>query len=112
MQRKTAKTKLLAMKRRQHYINLLRENAPELVKQFGITSMLLYGSVARGEHHAGSDVDLFVDMPPVMYNAVAASNYLENLLGCKVDLTRNHKTLKPSLLEQIKQDGVQIYTTA
>lgn len=100
------------MKRRQYYINLLRENAPELIKQFGIKSMMLFGSVARDEHRLGSDVDLFVDMPPVMYNAVAASNYLENLLGCKVDLIRNHKSLKPTFIEQIKQDGVQIYTTA
>ena len=100
------------MKRSQHYISLLRKQAPELERQFGITSMLLFGSVARGEHQAGSDVDLLVDMPPIMYNAVAASNYLEKLLGRKVDLIRNHKTLKPSFLEQIKQDGVQIYTTA
>ncbi len=100
------------MKKRQHYINLLRASAPELVKQFGITSMMLFGSVARDEHRTDSDVDLLVEMPPVMYNAVAASNYLENLLGCKVDLIRKHKTLKPSFLEQIHQDGVQIYTTA
>lgn len=100
------------MKQRQHYINLLRDSAPDLKKQFGITSMLLFGSVARDEHHRGSDVDLLVDMPPVMYNAVAASNYLEKLLGCRVDLIRNHKTIKPSFLEQIKQDGIQIYTTA
>ena len=96
------------MKRSQHYISLLRKQAPELERQFGITSMLLVGSVARGEHRADSDVDLLVDMPPIMYNAVAASNYLEKLLGRKVDLIRNHKTLKPSFLEQIKQDGVQI----
>lgn len=94
-----------------NYISLLRKQAPELERQFGITSMLLFGSVARGEHRADSDVDLLVDMPPIMYNAVAASNYLEKLLGRKVDLIRNHKTLKPSFLEQIKQDGIQVYTT-
>lgn len=99
------------MNRSQHYISLLRKQAPELERQFGITSMLLFGSVARGEHRADSDVDLLVDMPPIMYNAVAASNYLEKLLGRKVDLIRNHKTLKPSFLEQIKQDGIQVYTT-
>ena len=74
--------------------------------------MMLFGSVARDEHHIDSDVDLLVDMPPIMYNAVAASNYLESLLGRRVDLIRNHETLKPTFLEQIKQDGIQIYTTA
>jgi len=100
------------MKRRQYYIDTLRNCAPELIQQFGITSMLLFGSVARDEHHIGSDVDLFVDMPPVIYNAVAANNYLEQLLGCKVDLVRNHQNIRPSFLEQVKQDGIQIYTTA
>jgi len=106
-----AKTNETRMKNKQYYIDKLRKNAPELINQFGITSMLLFGSVARGEHHAGSDVDLFVEMPPVMYNAVAASNYLEQLLGCKVDLVRNHRNIRSSFIEQVKQDGVQIYTT-
>ena len=99
------------MERRQLYIRTLQEHAPALIKQFGITSMLLFGSVARGDYHAGSDVDLFVEMPPTMYNAVAAANYLERLLGCKVDLVRNHRNIKSSFLEQVKQDGVKIYTT-
>jgi len=100
------------MHKRQYYIDLLKNNAPQLIQLFGISSMSLFGSVAREEHRTGSDVDLFVEMPPMIYNAVAATRYLEELLGCKVDLVRNHRNIKPSFLEQIKQDGVQIYTTA
>jgi len=100
------------MKNAEYYIKLLQQHSDVLRTKYGITMMCLFGSVARGEQHEGSDVDLFVEMPPRLYNAVAASDYLEQLLGCKVDLVRNHQHIRSSFLEQVKQDGVQIYTTA
>ncbi|MBQ8128126.1 MAG: nucleotidyltransferase domain-containing protein [Prevotella sp.] len=59
------------------YIRILQSHADELQSRFGITAMRLFGSVARGEHHDGSDVDIFVAMPPKFYNHVAAAQYLE-----------------------------------
>ena len=72
----------LVMKTSQEYITLIREHQSELYDLFGITSMRLFGSVARGEQHEGSDVDLFVTMPPKMYKYIEAAQYLEQLLGC------------------------------
>ncbi len=34
--------------------------------------MLLFGSVARDEHHEGSDIYIYVTMPPKFYNYIAA----------------------------------------
>ena len=48
----------------QTYIDIIRAHQPELQQRFGITSMRLFGSVARGDQHEGSDIDLFVTMPP------------------------------------------------
>jgi predicted nucleotidyltransferase len=39
--------------------------------------MRLFGSVARGEHHEGSDVDIFFTMPPKFFNHIEAAQYLE-----------------------------------
>ncbi len=100
------------MKTKQEYIKTLRENAPELRKRFGITSMRLFGSVARDEHHEGSDVDLFVTMPPKMFNHVLAAQFLEELLGCGVDLIQDHKNIRPFFREQIERDGINIFATA
>ena len=72
--------------------------------------MLLFGSVARNEHHEGSDVDLFVTMPPQFYNYIAASQYLENLLGCNIDLISDHKHLRPFFKHQIELDGINIFS--
>ena len=79
----------------QEYIDIIRNHSAELHDQFGITSMRLFGSVARNEHHEGSDVDLFVKMPPKFFNHILASQYLEQLLGCTVDLIQDHKSLRP-----------------
>ena len=53
------------MKTREEYIALITSHAEELQNTFGITSLRLFGSVARNEHHEGSDVDVYVEMPPI-----------------------------------------------
>lgn len=100
------------MRSRQDYINLIRSHSLELHERFGITSMRLFGSVARNEHHEGSDVDLFVCMPPKFFNYIQAGQYLEELLGCHVDLVCDHKNIRPFFKEQIERDGINIFTAA
>ena len=96
----------------QEYLNTLRQHQPELRQRFGITSMRLFGSVARNEHREGSDIDIFVTMPPKFYNYVLASQYLESLLGCDVDLICDHSNLRPFFRQQIEQDGIDVFTAA
>lgn len=100
------------MKSTTEYIELILAHADELRTKFGITSMRLFGSVARGEHHEGSDVDIFVTMPPKFFNHIEAAQYLEQLLGCHVDLISDHKNLRPFFREQIERDGINIFTAA
>ena len=47
------------MKTREEYIALITSHAEKLKKNFDITSLRLFGSVARNEHHEGSDVDIY-----------------------------------------------------
>jgi len=100
------------MRSTQEYIDIIRNHAAVLRNQYGITSMRLFGSVARNEHHEGSDVDIFVTMPPKFFNYIEAVQYLEQLLGCHVDLICDHKNLRPFFKEQIEQDGINIFTAA
>jgi len=99
------------MRTSQEYINIIRQHSSELKEQFGITSMKLFGSVARGEHHEGSDIDLFVTMPSKFFNYILAAQYLEGILGCHVDLIQDHKNIRPFFKEQIERDGINIFTT-
>lgn len=96
------------MKTRKEYIELIKSHAGELKERFGITSLRIFGSVARDEHHEGSDVDLFVSMPPKFYNHAAAARYLEDLLGCNVDLIQDHRNMRPFFRKQIETDGILV----
>lgn len=100
------------MKTRQEYIDLLKTHANELQSSFGISYMRLFGSVAKNEHHEGSDVDIFVIMPARLYEVTAAAEYLENLLGCNVDLICKHHGMRPFFLNQIQKYGIDIFGAA
>lgn len=68
------------------------ENAlPELktlARKFGIAKLYVFGSVARGEQCAGSDVDFLVEMAPnrSLFGAAGFSYEAEKLLGVPVDV--------------------------
>lgn len=63
---------IVDMRTRNGYIQLIRSHAHELQSRYGISSMRLFGSVARDEHHEGSDIYIYVTMPPKFYNYIAA----------------------------------------
>ena len=102
------------MKTREEYIALIASHAEELQNTFGITSLRLFGSVARNEHHEGSDVDIYVEMPPKFFLVVRLKAYLEELLDSPVDIIRKHQHLNPILLKEIKNkwgQNIQICPT-
>lgn len=71
-------------------IEMLRRHEPEL-RAAGIVHLRLFGSVARGEESAQSDVDLMADLDRSMRLSLVSMAHLENqlsdLLGAKVDLS-------------------------
>lgn len=97
------------MKTRQEYIDILKEHAHELRNNYGITAMKLFGSVAKDCHQPDSDVDVFVVMPAKAYTLCAAADYLESILGTKVDLIRKHSHMRPFFLSQINKYGIDIF---
>ena len=96
------------MKTREEYIALIASHAEELQNTFGIISLRLFGSVARNEHHDGSDVDIYVEMPPKFSLVVRLKSYLEALLGSPVDIIRKHQHLNSFLLREIERDGIEV----
>lgn len=89
-------------------ISKIRENLPYIKKEYGVTELCLFGSVARGDNRPDSDVDILVDMPPKIFALSALHRYLENLLQSSVDLIRKHSHLSSSFLNQIERDGIRI----
>jgi len=72
---------------RDRVLSLLGDQGEEL-RRLGVLSLSLFGSVARNEAGAKSDVDLLVTFrEPITSDAFFATKFfLEDLLGCRVDL--------------------------
>jgi predicted nucleotidyltransferase len=96
------------MKTTKEYIDIISAHADELRSLFGIRSLRLFGSVSRGEHKEGSDVDVCVEMEPEIYLVVRLKRFLEKLLQCSVDVVRMHKHMNPYLLKDIERDGIYV----
>jgi len=95
------------MKTREEILSLLAEDKPELEKRFKVQKLALFGSYARGEHHADSDVDILVEVPPsIGLEFVTLAERIEKLLGLPVELV-SQSAIKPRKLKII--EGELIY---
>lgn len=94
---------------RSRAVALLGEHKPVLVQRFGVTKLALFGSVARDTARADSDIDLLVefDGPATSSRYFGVQFYLEDLLGCPVDLVTT-KALRPRLRPYVERDAVTI----
>lgn len=91
-------------------IDILQDCSSMLKSNYGIKSLRLFGSMARGENYEGSDVDVFVDTEtPDSFLLMEAKDYLEQRVGRSVDIIRNHSNLNPRLRRRIERDGVTIF---
>jgi len=90
-------------------IKILKQKNAEMAKQFGVKSLLLFGSVARDEATTTSDVDLLVEFnrPVGYFGLFALQDYLEKLLGCSVDLG-TPDSLKPRIRERVMGELIRV----
>jgi len=95
--------------KRDQVIHVLSERRGELASKYGVKSLSLFGSVARDEASAASDVDLLVefDRPVGYFGLFALQDHLESLLGCKVDLG-TPDSLKPRIRERVMGECVRV----
>ena len=71
-------------------LEILRERLLPFCLRNAVEKLEVFGSVARGDAHAASDVDLLVTFAPSarfgMFEFLDLKGELEKLLGCEVDL--------------------------
>ena len=95
---------------RDEILEILRGSHEELRREFGVESIALFGSAARGNAGPLSDVDILVDVPgPIsLFRLVALRLRLEELLGVpKVDVVLRDSIL-PALRETILAEALRV----
>jgi len=77
--------------------------------RFGVTRLALFGSTARDNATSVSDVDILVafDGPATSRRYFGVQFYLEDLLGCPVDLV-TEKALRTELRPYIERERVNV----
>jgi predicted nucleotidyltransferase len=79
------------------------------LEPFGVASLALFGSAARGDLGTESDVDVLVSFagPATFDGYMDLKAFLEDLLGRSVDLVTSG-ALKPALRTRIARDLVHV----
>ena len=90
-------------------ITRLREHQQEL-REAGVLGLSLFGSVARGDNAASSDVDLVADFAKDLssLDLVSIKARLTKLLGTPVDLS-DRTMLKEFVRPHAERDSLHVY---
>lgn len=82
----------------------------EELKQLGVKSLDLFGSVARDEARFDSDVDFLVefDVSKGYFQLLRVQHYLEDLLGRPIDLGTEN-ALREHLREPMLRDAIRVF---
>jgi predicted nucleotidyltransferase len=87
----------------------------ELCKLYNVSSISLFGSVAKNTMNEGSDIDFLVEFNDSIDVLDYADNYftllekLETLLGKKIDLVSKRSLKNPVLIEEIDRSKIDLY---
>ena len=70
-------------------LEALKPQAIQVARRYGASNLRIYGSIAKGQEHPATVLDLLVDLPKgqPLLGLISLRQELEDLLGCPVDLT-------------------------
>jgi predicted nucleotidyltransferase len=91
-------------------IMFLQSHKDEMAQRFGVVSVGLFGSYARGEACEDSDIDIAIELSPEkksLSNFFGVRRYLEQQFGRTVDLGIE-SALKPFAREVVAREIIHV----
>ena len=94
---------------REEIIGALHAALPIIQQKYPVRRLALFGSAARGEQTAASDVDLLVEFsePIGFFDFVRLEQSLGEILHAKVDLVSS-KALKPAIRDEVLNQALYV----
>jgi uncharacterized protein len=100
------------MKNEHQTIDLDLDGIASVCSVYNVEALSLFGSVARGDAGAESDLDFIVDFAPgaqpTLLTLLGLQHALEDLTGRKVDVV-TRKGLKPLIRDRILAEAKAVY---
>ncbi len=95
---------------RRESITRNREAILELAARHGATNVRLFGSVARGDDDADSDVDVIVKLESdrSLVDLGDLVMDLRDLLDAEVNVITEHKDMRPHFCEELAREAVAL----
>jgi hypothetical protein len=94
---------------KQSIIASIQAEKSYLQQHFGVEEIALFGSYARGEEKADSDIDILVSTKTPSYSLLMGLYvYLEKKLNTKIDLTRKGPHVSERFLNNIHKDLIYV----
>ncbi len=97
------------MKKTEDFLKILEEKQKEIRHKYHADVKGIFGSVARGEQTAESDIDILADFDEKadFFDYIGLGLFLEEVLGCRVDIV-SQKSLREEIKTDILREAVYI----
>ena len=85
----------------------IKSNRADLVKDYKVSFIGIFGSYAAGKMKESSDIDILVEFSetPDIFTFIKLEDHLSKLLGLKVDMVTK-KALKSTIRERILKEVI------
>ena len=92
---------------RNQIISLLKAEKSYLAKEFGVVSIGLFGSFARGQSGRNCDIDLIVELIEPRFDYLAGLQvYLENKFSRKIEIVRKGNRINSPFVKKVEKDTI------
>ena len=92
------------MKTLEEIKKIIQQHRHELEEKYKVKKIAIFGSYARSEQNKESDLDIVVEFKePVGFLFINLADFLEEILGVKVDLT-TPDAIKPNRRKYIMEE--------
>ena len=93
---------------REEILHILKSQKATLEKKYPISELALFGSYARGDNQASSDIDILVDFNGrIGIDFISLAHDLEDIFDRKVDLV-SRKGIKPRYLPFVEKSLIHV----
>jgi hypothetical protein len=97
------------MKTLEEIKDILKRHKEEVIREYKVKEIGIFGSIVRGEQKKRSDIDILVEYSelPDLLKLIELERRLQRILRKKVDLVEKHG-IRPELKDRILKEVVYI----